>query len=38
VFNALKKQFPTTRIIQDRFLRKEYVLPSSTDIDATGQN
>jgi hypothetical protein len=38
VFNALKKQFPTTRIIQDRFLRKEYELPSSTDTDATKQN
>ncbi|WP_111668899.1 hypothetical protein [Algoriphagus litoralis] len=28
VFSQIKEQFPTARIIQDRFQRKEYVAPS----------
>lgn len=35
-YNQLKTQFPAARIIQDRFLRKEYTLSSPTN--AQGQN
>lgn len=37
-FSRIKAQFPTARIIQDRFLRKEYVPPVTTDQNAQGQN
>lgn len=37
-FSQLKTQFPTARIIQDRFQRKEYVGPSTTDQNAPIQN
>lgn len=37
-FSRIKTQFPTARIIQDRFLRKEYVPPVTTDQNAQGQN
>ena len=37
-FSMLKTQFPMSRIIQDRFLRKEYVSPTSTDSNAPGQD
>ncbi len=36
-FSQIKGQFPTARIIQDRFQRKEYVAPT-TDQDAPIQN
>jgi hypothetical protein len=36
-FSKLKEQFPTARIIQDRFQRKEYTAPS-TDQDAPIQD
>lgn len=38
VFSQLKTQFPTARIIQDRFQRKEYLPPVTTDQNAQGQN
>ena len=38
VFSLLKTQFPTARIIQDRFQRKEYLPPVTTDQNAQGQN
>lgn len=34
----IKGQFPTARIIQDRFQRKEYVGPTTTDQNASNQN
>jgi hypothetical protein len=37
-FSRIKAQFPTARIIQDRFQRKEYVPPVTTDPNAQGQN
>jgi hypothetical protein len=39
VFYKLKTQFPTARIIQDRFLRKEYTPPPATESsNAQGKN
>lgn len=38
VFSKVKSQFPTARIIQDRFQRKEYSSPVTTDQNAQGQN
>lgn len=38
IFSLLKTQFPTARIIQDRFQRKEYLPPVTTDQNAQGQN
>ena len=39
VFYKLKTQFPTARIIQDRFLRKEYTSPPATESsNAQGKN
>ncbi len=39
VFYKLKTQFPTARIIQDRFQRKEYTPPPATESsNAQGQN
>jgi hypothetical protein len=37
-FSRIRAQFPTARIIQDRFQRKEYVPPVITDPNAQGQN
>lgn len=37
-FSRIKTQFPTARIIQDRFQRKEYVPPVIIDQNAQGQN
>lgn len=37
-FSQIKGQFPTARIIQDRFQRKEYVGPTTTDQNAPNQN
>ncbi|MBC6365380.1 hypothetical protein [Algoriphagus sp. AK58] len=37
-FSRIKTQFPTARIVQDRFQRKEYVPPVTTDQNAQGQN
>lgn len=37
IFSQLKEQFPTARIIQDRFQRKEYAAPTS-DPNAPNQN
>jgi len=36
IYYKLKEQFPTSRIIQDRFLREEYTI--STNSNAKGQN
>lgn len=37
-FSQIKGQFPTARIIQDRFQRKEYVGPTTPDQNAPNQN
>ena len=37
-FSLIKSQFPTARIIQDRFQRKEYEAPEITNSNAEGQN
>lgn len=37
-FSLIKSQFPTARIIQDRFQRKEYEAPEILDSNAEGQN
>ena len=37
-FSTVKMQFPMARIIQDRFLRKEYTTPPSTDANAPGKD
>lgn len=37
-FSILKAQFPMARIIQDRFLRKEYTSPNATDGNAKRQD
>ena len=38
VFSQIKEIFPTARIIQDRFQRKEYVSPTTTHSNAERQN
>lgn len=38
IFSLLKTSFPTARIIQDRFQRKEYLPPVTTEQNAQGQN
>ena len=38
IFSTLKSEFPTARIIQDRFQRKEYLPPVTNDQNAQGQN
>lgn len=37
-YSTIKTQFPSARIIQDRFQRKEYVLPQVNDNNAEGKN
>lgn len=37
-FSMIKTQFPSARIIQDRFQRKEYVAPQVIDNNAEGKN
>lgn len=37
-FSLIKTQFPSARIIQDRFQRKEYVAPQVIDNNAEGKN
>jgi len=37
-FSLVKSQFPSARIIQDRFQRKEYVAPQVIDNNAEGKN
>ena len=37
-FSLIKTQFPTARIIQDRFQRKEYEAPQVIDNNAEGKN
>lgn len=37
-FSLIKSQFPTARIIQDRFQRKEYEAPEILDSNVEGQN
>ena len=37
-FSLIKTQFPSARIIQDRFQRKEYEAPQVIDSDAQGKN
>lgn len=38
VFSQIKGVFPTARIVLDRFQRKEYITPSTTDPNAERQN
>jgi hypothetical protein len=37
-FSTLKTQFPMARIMQDRFLRKEYITPTTSDANAPRQD
>ncbi len=37
-FSLIKTQFPSARIIQDRFQRKEYIVPQVIDNNAEGKN
>lgn len=37
-YSSIKTQFPSARIIQDRFQRKEYVFPQVIDKNAEGKN
>jgi hypothetical protein len=38
IYYKLKAQFPSARIIQDRFLREEYTISTGTNSNATGKN
>lgn len=37
-YSTIKTQFPSARILQDRFQRKEYVIPQVNDNNAEGKN
>lgn len=37
-YSTIKTQFPSARILQDRFQRKEYVIPQVIDNNAEGKN
>jgi hypothetical protein len=38
IYSKLKPLFPAARIIQDRFLRKEYTISTSANSNAKGKN
>lgn len=37
-YSTIKTQFPSARILQDRFQRKEYIIPQVNDNNAEGKN